>query len=426
MAIISDPRVLRDRILWGLPPEPRALVGRLISSAGPSPIYVVGGALRDATLGWETRDLDLVFEGDAVAIALEAAQGLRVTTHKRFGTATIKTGDSRVDVAMTRSEAYARPGALPKVAPADIETDLRRRDFTVNAMALSLGGEPLLLDPCNGIVDLDACRVRVLHEGSFRDDATRIFRAFRYADRLRFRIEPDTKRLIEEGVEHIAAIGGERLRHEFELIFDGRAASALEGLDDAGALSAVHSALQWDAGVPQALSEGREISDVRAYGFALLSARASLDEATQIVARLKLTRSEAAAVSGVASLNDTAHLFSRPNVKPSGAVQVLERYTDVAVIAFAVISGGTAGTIATQYLTEWKFVRPEMSARDLMEMGVPQGPRIAQGLKLLRAARLDGTARDRDDERVLVARFAKSIRESSAMTGTIELSANGH
>jgi hypothetical protein len=107
-------------------------------------------------------------------------------------------------------------------------------------------------------------------------------------------------------------------------------------------------------------------------------------------------------------------------------VQILERYTDAAVTAFAVISGGTAGTIATQYLTEWKFVRPEMSARDLMEMGVPQGPRIAQALKLLRAARLDGTARDRDDECALVARFAKSIRDSAAMTRTIELSANGH
>jgi tRNA nucleotidyltransferase (CCA-adding enzyme) len=341
----------------------------------------------------------------------------------------IKAGNTRIDLAMARSETYARPGALPKVALADIETDLRRRDFTVNAMALRLDGEAELVDPCGGVDDLGSRRIRVLHDASFRDDATRIFRAFRYASRLEFKVDPHTRSLIDEGVRYVETIGGERLRHELELLIGERAFGGLEGCGTSGALAAIHSKLCWGLKESQWLHDDSDVNvvDHTAYGFALMASGATPADAEQIALRLKLKRGETSAVAGVAALNDAASLLSRPNVKPSGAAQILERYTDPAIAAFARMRGETAaGVIAQQYLTEWKFVKPSLTARDVIEMGVPEGPRISQALQLLRAARLDGTARDLDDERTLVARFARSIRDSSSTQTPIELHTNGH
>ena len=165
-------------------------------------LYIVGGLVRDLFLERTNLDLDLVVEGDAINLAQEMArtwQG-KLTTHPRFGTAKLQWSNWSVDLATARAETYARPGALPTVKPGTISTDLVRRDFTINAMAVELNpghfGE--LLDPHRGRDDLYGKRIRVLHDRSFIDDATRIWRALRYEQRLDFQIEPATLRLLKK------------------------------------------------------------------------------------------------------------------------------------------------------------------------------------------------------------------------------------
>lgn len=431
MPIDASPELLRGSLLAGLPLEARVAVERLISGGGAAPVYAVGGTVRDLLLGRPLVDVDLAIEGDAIDAVRAAFPSARLTTHSRFRTARL-TGDGvRIDVATARSETYARPGALPKVAPAGIETDLRRRDFTVNAIALRLNGDVSLVDPCGGIDDLRARRIRVLHDASFRDDATRIFRAFRYAARLGFTIDPHTRALIAAGATHVARIGGERLRRELELLFEEQTGvTALSACDAAGALHAIHPALQWTSDASSAFSD-RDIQPkarlgegVRS-GFALLAAAASPEDATGIVARLKLKRDEAAAVIGIASLRNAAATLARPGAKPSGVVVLLDRYPPASVAAFAAMhSDVIAGRLAGRYLAEWRNVKPALNGRDLLEMGVPEGPRISQGLQLLRAARLDGWALDRDDERALAMRYVKSIRDADAMEAPVDLHLN--
>ncbi|HEV8574638.1 MAG TPA: poly(A) polymerase, partial [Dehalococcoidia bacterium] len=199
---------LIDKFISKLTQPARDLLDRLLhlSVARDTPAYLVGGPLRDLLLDQPSLDLDIAVEGDAMTLArdlaasisseykagsarpeaLEGTSGvtsseIRVKTHPVFLTATVRIPGVHLDLITARSETYARPGALPTVRPAPIREDLLRRDFTVNALALRLTGPDAgeILDPTGGRADLDARIIRVLHEHSFQDDATRILRAFR-------------------------------------------------------------------------------------------------------------------------------------------------------------------------------------------------------------------------------------------------------
>lgn len=172
------------------------------------PVYVVGGAVRDWMLGETSYDLDLVVEGDPEPLARDAAARLRLplSAFDRFGTARLGgRGKMRLDFATARRETYPEPAALPVVErPAPIIEDLRRRDFTVNAIALRLSpGPEELVDPYGGLADLEKGIVRVLHARSFEDDPTRVYRAARYMARLGFKPAPglvaDAARSLEQG-----------------------------------------------------------------------------------------------------------------------------------------------------------------------------------------------------------------------------------
>src|SRR6478609_3289396 len=165
-----------------------------VRGAATGPVYLVGGAVRDLLLGRGRSDLDLVVVGDAAALA--SRLGAEALEHERFATAKVRLDGHEIDIASARTETYPRPGALPDVEPAEgIDADLARRDFTVNAMAIPLEGAGLI-DPHGGRADLDAGRLRVLHEGSFADDPTRALRAARYAARFGFELEPATAELL--------------------------------------------------------------------------------------------------------------------------------------------------------------------------------------------------------------------------------------
>lgn len=227
------------------------LVRRLLRSLGPAAgplerviaeahsrgvgVFLVGGPVRDLLLGLPVRDLDVLLSDrlDEIAEAAGSRLSGRVRRHAPFLTATLEGGPPvvaaaerfRIDLSRARTESYPKPGVLPRVSPADsIEADLERRDFSVNAMALPLdaaSGERLL-DPHGGLADLEAGRLRVLHAQSFVDDPTRLYRAARYAARLRFRLEPTTARLAGEAVRSgtVDTLSGDRVRHELEHAVD--------------------------------------------------------------------------------------------------------------------------------------------------------------------------------------------------------------
>jgi tRNA nucleotidyltransferase (CCA-adding enzyme) len=424
----ASPASFRRDLLAQLPAATRDAVERIVAEgAAHAAVYAVGGVVRDLLLARPIVDVDLVMEYDAPTVVRAALPDAKIISHLRFRTASANVGGVRLDAATARSETYARPGALPHIAPADIDTDLRRRDFAMNAVALRLSGDAELLDPCRGIDDIAARRVRVLHDASFRDDATRIFRALRYAVRLGFMLDTHTADLLAQGRRFVDEIGGERLRREIELMLGEPAAGdALEAAHRAGALQAVHPALSWDAVRSEALAQPLAPRlPLLPYGFALLAAGATPDEAPQIIARLKLRREEAVAVTATTSMPKIAQMLRRPGAKPSGVAVLLDRLPIAAIAAGAAVEPDQiARLLALRYLEEWRHVKPMLNGDDLIALGVPAGPQVQRGLQLIRAARLDGWAADRDDERALMLRFARSIADSGAAAARIEFNLN--
>jgi tRNA nucleotidyltransferase (CCA-adding enzyme) len=189
-------------------------------------VYLVGGYVRDLCLGHVSPDMDFTVEGDGIAFAQKVASYFHTTckAFTRFGTAIIQIpGHRKIDFVSARAESYPYSGSLPEVEFADIGSDLTRRDFTINAIALSLQeddfGYLYALD--NSISDLEKGIIRVIHSGSFKDDPTRILRAIRFEKRFNYVIEPATLDLMKDSIkdDDLHKISVERTRNEFELAF---------------------------------------------------------------------------------------------------------------------------------------------------------------------------------------------------------------
>ncbi|MFZ5799860.1 MAG: CCA tRNA nucleotidyltransferase [Candidatus Omnitrophota bacterium] len=199
---------MKTMILSRLPPQQLRLIksiGALASKHGFQ-VYLVGGIVRDLLLGRENLDLDIVVEGDGLGFARLLGAKLSSLTlfHHKFNTAALRLSDhSRIDIASCRKETYAHPGALPKVEPGTIEDDLKRRDFSINALAVCLNHERFgeMLDYCSGWEDLKKKRISVLHGSSFIDDPTRILRAVRFKERFNFSFSAHTLTLLKDALK---------------------------------------------------------------------------------------------------------------------------------------------------------------------------------------------------------------------------------
>ena len=178
--------------------------------------YIVGGVVRDMILDRKNLDIDIVTEGPAIPFARSVAKaaGSKITVYPRFGTATLQWSFGlRLDFVAARQEFYPHPGALPQVRPGTLRDDLFRRDFTINAMAVCLNkdGWGQLVDEFGGLSDLREKKIRVLHERSFMDDPTRILRAVRFEQRLRFHIEPWTLGLLKQALRPVGFLREEKV-----------------------------------------------------------------------------------------------------------------------------------------------------------------------------------------------------------------------
>lgn len=373
-------------------------------------VYLVGGSVRDLLLDRPHVDLDVAVEGDAIGLARELAEARegRVVAHPAFGTASVALGSARIDLAQARAETYSRPGALPTVRPESIEEDLRRRDFTINAMALRLtppaAGE--LLDPQDGRHDLQQRLIRVLHDASFQDDATRMLRAVRYEVRLGFRLEKKTERLLHRDLACLDTISGARLQADLVAIFfEERSTEMLARCQELGILMSIAPCLRLDEASAAALLRARDERPVPWDEVCLCMLCWHCDEkdVESLVQRLALSkRFERALVDGVRLRAQLAQL-REPDAPPSRMTKLLEPFGPSAVWALALRQDDAlAAERARSFLREWRYVKSFLGASALRRLGVPAGPELGSVLHRLRAARLDGLTHNREDELALL------------------------
>ena len=233
------------------------LVKEVAAEKGVRP-FLVGGPVRDLLLGRHSIDVDVTLEGGSSTLARALAKRVegRVRSYPQFLTYKVTAPElPEIDIATARTEKYRAPGSLPTVSEGKLNDDLLRRDFSVNAIAYDLL-DGSIHDPANGQRDLRDGYIRVLHDGSFIDDPTRVFRAVRLASRLGFSIEPHTADLMRDAISTgaLATISKERVWRELFLAMDEEdAPKALAALDATGALTVlfgvkgehdVHAALE--------------------------------------------------------------------------------------------------------------------------------------------------------------------------------------
>ena len=336
------------------------------AAAGEEPVYLVGGAVRDLLLGRERSDVDLVVVGDAPALA--ARLGADPVEHERFATAKVELDGHEIDIATARTETYARPGALPEVQPAgSIEGDLRRRDFTINAMALPLQGEPELVDPYGGRSDLEAGLLRVMHKRSFEDDPTRALRAARYAARFGFELAPETERLLR--ATDLDAISLDR--QEAELLRLAGEPTAPEAYRLLAAWSLIELR---EGGVKLARRVGELLE------LPLWELRAERDRAVHAAATEAPGREEDLAAA-------------RPS-RPSEAVALAHTYSAVEMV----LARASGADWLDDYLERWSEVGLEIDGDDLIAAGITEGPAVGRGLAEAKRRKLDGEISGREQE----------------------------
>ncbi|HXG36476.1 MAG TPA: hypothetical protein VNL15_05875 [Dehalococcoidia bacterium] len=402
---------LGDKFFPRLTPAAADCLRRLqrLASARAAGLFLVGGSVRDLLMDRLNQDIDLALEGDAIGLAQEfaAEAGLDCLVHPAFHTATLRGEGFAFDLAMARREFYPRPGALPIVHPASIIDDLGRRDFSINALALPLNAEDAaLIDPFQGQRDIEEGIVRVLHEQSFQDDATRILRAVRYAHRLHFRIEEQTLSWLHRDVAYLQTISADRLRYDFiRLLEEDAPEAALQMLSDLGALAQLHPSLAFDGALAAAFAKAREqpvVEPSPSLYLALLASRLSPGQVHELAERLSLNKGQRQIVEGVARLHQRAANFS-PALSAAQIAEMLEPFPLEAIAAFALTTAdATAASQSRHYLEVSRHLRTVLSGEDLLRLGVAPGPQVGKVLRELRSARINGQVRSRDEEIALV------------------------
>lgn len=409
-----------SRALAGLTPATRRVLRTAAAEAERQghAIYLVGGFVRDVLLGRPNLDLDLVIEGDAIALgrALTNKLGGSLLAHRTFGTAVWtlepKSGlPEFIDLISARRESYARSGALPDVQFANIHDDQYRRDFSINTLALRLDGANAgqILDPWRGLADLRTKTLRTLHAQSFSDDPTRILRILRFAGRLKFKIEASTLAQLRANVQQLELISGERIFNELALTLgEPQRSVILQSMQRFDVLRAIQRGLEFNGRVAAAL--GRQApapkfwsldASVADLDWVLWLAQISQTVVANIGKRLRFSAPLAAAAESVARLQAATGKLAA--LKTSALVARLDAEPRLAVYGLYLLNRGNKfGARLAKYAKTWRHMQPGVDGNDLQKLGLKPGPAYSRVLSALRAAWLDGEIKTKKQERELL------------------------
>lgn len=372
-------------------------------------VYVVGGFVRDLLIGRENLDIDIVVEGDAIGFVHQLAEawGGQVQTHHQFKTATITRLDGlKIDFVSARNETYPSPGALPSIEYGTIAEDLHRRDFSINALAMRLHPDTFgeFVDCTDGLRDLRAGHIRTLHERSFIDDPTRIFRAIRYEGRYRFEIAKDDQQRILDAINQgvLNLISGQRIRNEIDHILSEAAAPQMVNrMDEFDLFGTIHptwkispnfdvlwraagQAIEWvSTFLPHDLINTRAI-----FWMTLLTVPDSIEV---VSSQLGLENELCTKLNAHVHLEHALSRFHRDS-KPSEVYQLLNRYP-LESLVFALMQPNQPDWRVEQvrnYLIHLRGVQPLITGDDLIRRGLKPSQAFSDLLGKAFAAQLDG------------------------------------
>lgn len=404
-----------------------------VSERTRCPAYLVGGFVRDLILQVANFDLDITVEGDGVAFAKKLAQKLnaKIIIHERFKTATLILIDGlKVDIATTRQESYPQPAALPVVSSGSLQVDLYRRDFTINAMAISIAKfrQQKLIDPFGGKEDLEKGLIRILHEQSFSDDPTRILRAIRFQQRFHFKFEPKTLLLLKQAVKGglLNQVHPHRLRDDLILMLkENDPSGEIKKLSVLGGLSIVCENLKFNKNIQNLFRSTREQLGwfIKNYPtrrrldhwviyLSILLKPLNLTQVKIATARLGLRKGEAKRIIGYHQKSEKIiQELSKKGITPAHIFSLLEPLSYEEIILLRVVCRNKH---LKQYISDFLKIYNGMKlytrGEDLAVLGISPGPKYQKIFAQVLAAKLNGKIKSKIQELTLI---KKLINQSS-------------
>jgi tRNA nucleotidyltransferase/poly(A) polymerase len=381
-------------------------------------LYLTGGAIRDIITGFPIRDLDFTVQGNALKLRKDLERAGAVVGDADDATRALLLtlpGGVRAEIAMARSERYDKPGKAPQMAPATIIEDLRRRDFTVNAMALSMneGSRGLLMDPFNGSADIESKVIRVLHNYAFLEDPSRMIRATRFATRFHWPLEERTQARYESGKEngYIEYIRNSSIGYEIEqLAYEDDPHGVLKAYEKEGWLKVLNprwSTAKVDTAGLGALMKTRQ--QMNELGYTPEVAPAVLHFLTERlgdsdISDLRRAIPRKDLVDSWKDLDSNAHslakrLSGKEAATPSRTWQLLSSARPEMILFLAITARQQAvAQKIKNFFTKWRQVQQKIPLPEMTELRItpqmPEYPKIANDVFLLL---LDGKLRSRTE-----------------------------
>ena len=420
------------KYLEKLPEEIKGLIKiiRRVASMNKMPAYLVGGFVRDLILGVKNLDLDIVVEGSGIIFSEHLSRALkaRLIRHKRFGTATVTVKPHiKIDIATARKESYPQAAALPVVTAGVLKEDLLRRDFTINAMAVSIfpGNFGSLVDLFGGEGDLRRRRVRVLHDLSFIDDPTRILRAIRFEQRYNFSIEPATLKLLKEAVrvKMLERVEPQRIRDDLVLALKEqrslkniRRIQALAGFDfirrglrpskkDYSFMRSIEREITW---FRRAYSRRRALDGWLMYFMGLIDSL-GFKEAGGACKKFAFRRGETKRILSFKKIkkNFVAQL-NKKRLSPSRIFSLLEPLSYEAILLLkAKYATPNLQRHIEDFFEIYNGMRIYVSGHDLGGMGLSPGPGYKKIFTRVLNAKLNGQVKTKEQELNLIGKLIK-------------------
>ena len=393
-------------------------------------VYVVGGFVRDLLLRRPNDDVDIVIEGEGIAFATAFAKmmGARINTYSKFGTSVVIFPDGfKVDVATARMEYYTSPAALPEVETSSIKRDLYRRDFTINTLAIRLDPEGFgtLTDFFNGQRDIKEKRIRILHNLSFVEDPTRIFRAIKFEQRFGFTIGKMTREMIKNAIhlDVFRKLGGVRVFNEFrQILEEENPVPAIFRIFELGLMEIIHPAISKHEGLKGQLDEVKKVlawhdlmyteEPIERWVIYLLTLLTPCDRETSddVATRLMLAPKHRKLLNGDRfNARGAYHWLTRNLPATNSALykQLSPLRTELLLYIMAISADEEIKKAISHYMSQLRHTSLAIMGRDLKELGLKPGPLFSRILEEALAAKLDGALKNRDDELAFAGEYLK-------------------
>tara|TARA_Y100000814_G_scaffold192126_2_gene140903 strand:+ start:9223 stop:10473 length:1251 start_codon:yes stop_codon:yes gene_type:complete len=369
-------------------------------------LYLVGGPVRDLLLGNIIHDLDFLIDGEIDSFIHEFSKVInsQPISSSQFKTFKYRIGDNEIDIALARTEVYPFPGSLPNIKPSNIHEDLYRRDFTINAIALQLFPKPYkLIDPVNGIEELKNKRIKIIHEKSFQDDPTRIFRAIRYSSRFDFPIEQKTIDLIHQDMNFISSLSGKRILNELiKYLSENDTSNSLSSLTKYNILQFIDNNFPSNEEFITRLhvfkNEKYSLNEKEVLLLAILCSNMNQIQLNKFITRFSLSKKQTKILIDLNQINKKISSISVMK-KASSITNLFDKYEIKALKFASIITENNKFTqMVNSYINIWSNIKPYNNGNEITKILSIDKTKLSSIIQKVRDAIINGQISSKADE----------------------------